>query len=165
MKLGILADSHDNLPAIRYWTEYYNQVSADVLLHAGDFISPFTVPELDRFDGPVYGVFGNNDGDRSTLEAKAQGTNVTFREAPTTLDLTQCSILMSHKPSDLPEDYGNVDLVIHGHTHERKWNGTSRPPVANPGESGGWLSETSSSLFVKTNGEDIKYDFELVPSP
>lgn len=165
MQLGIIADSHDNLDALKYWVEYFEQAGSDVLVHAGDLISPFMVPVLDQFTGPVYAVFGNNDGDRETLKSKAQGTDVTFRDPPTTLDLTECTLEVAHKPSSLSEEPSDeVDLRIHGHTHERRWE-AGPVPVVNPGESGGWLSETSSGLTVTTDGRDLDHDFHLVPRP
>jgi putative phosphoesterase len=166
MKLGVMADSHDNLDALEYWVDYFAQNDVDVLIHAGDLVSPFTVPVLGQFPGPVYAVFGNNDGDRETLKAKAEGLDVTFREPPTTLDLTECTLEVAHKPSVLSEEpREDLDLQVHGHTHERRWKGSDTVPVANPGESGGWLSGTSSALTVYTGGRELDYDFQLVPKP
>ncbi len=166
MKLGILADTHDNLDAVAYWMEYFNQQEADVLLHAGDFIAPFVIPELDRFQGPVYGVFGNNDGDLQTLKKKAHGTDVTLSEPYERLELSGLVFGMAHKPSDFPETFSSdVTLYVHGHTHSRKWDHDSPVPVANPGEAGGWLSGTSSALTVRTNGSQLNHEFHLVPAP
>lgn len=166
MKIGILADTHDNLDAVTYWMEYFNQAEADVLIHAGDFVAPFVMPVLDRFQGPVYGVFGNNDGDRETLKKKAEGTDVTLRQAYERLELSGAVLGVAHKPSDLPDNQSSdVMLYVHGHTHERKWNDNSSVPVVNPGEAGGWLTGTSSALTVTTGASPIDYQFHLVPSP
>lgn len=166
MKLGVMADSHDNLDALEYWVEFFDQAGAEVIVHAGDFVSPFTVPVLSKFSGPVHGVFGNNDGDRETLKTKARGTDVTFRDPPTTLDLGDCTLQVAHKPSVLPENSpSDVDLRVHGHTHERRWDPSGSVPVANPGESGGWLSGTSSALTVDIDGGEFVHEFHLVPKP
>ncbi|MFB6345836.1 MAG: YfcE family phosphodiesterase [bacterium] len=166
MIIGIISDTHDNLDALRYWIDYFNQEDVDVLLHAGDVISPFCVSALSSFEGSVYVTFGNNDGDRETLKKKAEDTEVHFKESPVTLDLTECTVAMSHKPSDLPDDVsGSVDLMIHGHTHERREDWSSDVPVVNPGEAGGWITGTSSVALAETADDTIYLDFELVPSP
>lgn len=166
MLIGLMADSHDNLDALEYWVEYFNHRDADVLLHAGDVISPFCVPVLDDFTNSVYVTFGNNDGDRETLRAQAEGTDVNFKEGPVTLDLTESTVLMSHKPADLPEKSPpEVDLLVHGHTHERRFTKESSPPVVNPGEAGGWLSGTSSAALVTAQSNTLDLSFELVPAP
>lgn len=166
MKLGVMADSHDNLDALEYWVQYFNQENVDVVLHAGDLISPFCVPTLDEFDGSVYVTFGNNDGDRETLRDMAEDTDVQFRDPPVTLDLTECTVTMAHKPSNLPDQFqASVDLAVHGHTHARKLNTDTDPVLVNPGEAGGWLSGTSSALTVTVGDGEVRPEFELVPAP
>ena len=46
MKIGMMADTHDNLNNIKKAVEIFNQEKIDLLLHAGDFVSPFTAREL-----------------------------------------------------------------------------------------------------------------------
>ncbi len=166
MQVAVLADSHDNIDALSYWIDYYNNLEADVLLHAGDLISPFTVSELVDFDGPVHVVFGNNDGDRQTLREQAEGTNVKFYNPTSQIELEGGLVCMSHKPSSLPApEETEAELLIHGHTHLREWSTQETVPVANPGEAGGWLSGTSSSLIVDINETVVDHQFNLIPSP
>ena len=42
IKIGIIADTHDNLPNIEKAVETFNKGNIDLLFHAGDFVSPFT---------------------------------------------------------------------------------------------------------------------------
>jgi len=166
MKIGIIADTHDNLDAVTYWMEFFNEKGADALLHAGDFVAPFVIPELDRFQGPIYGVFGNNDGDRETLKKKAKGTDVTLCKAYEQLELSGAVFGVAHKPSGLSRDHSSdVTLYVHGHTHERMWNDNGSVPVVNPGEAGGWLTGTSSVLIVTNDNNRIDYEFHMVPAP
>lgn len=166
MLIGVMADSHDNLDALEHWVNYFNHHDADVLLHAGDVISPFCVPVLEGFNNAVYVTFGNNDGDRETLRDKAEGTHVNFREPPVTLDLTEGTVVMCHKPTNLPvEPDSDVDLLVHGHTHERRLEDESSPVTLNPGEAGGWLSGTSSAALVDVDSDGLDVEFTLEPAP
>lgn len=164
MKVGVLADSHDNVRAIRYLVQWFDQQGTEALVHAGDFVSPFTVPELANFPGPVRGVFGNNDGDRETIRAQAEGTSVEITEAPHRLTLGGREWLVSHRPEDLPETIPSaVDVVVHGHTHVRERERRDGHLLVNPGEAGGWLTECTSAALLDT--EDLSCDFHLVPAP
>ncbi len=159
---GVLADTHDNLRAIDYWVRRLQLAGASAIIHAGDFIAPFTIEGLAAFEGPVYGVFGNNDGDRSTLLSKAEGTDVRLEEPPATFDCDELRVTVTHKPSVLPDSTGpDIDLLIHGHTHQPRWE--SHVPMLNPGEAGGWVTGVSHAALVRTDPLDVS--FHTVPAP
>lgn len=164
MNLAVMSDSHDNLDAIEYFVNFFNESEADVVLHAGDFISPFTIPPLAEFEGRVIGVFGNNDGDHETLRSQAEDTRVELYEPPHEFTLDDLDCVMAHKPNDLPvDDTESFDLMVHGHTHERSVSRRDDCLILNPGECGGWLSSTSSGCLYELENDSVKT--ELVPAP
>lgn len=164
MKLAIMSDTHDNLRAVKYFVEFFNEMEAEALLHAGDFISPFTIPALAKFRGPVVGVFGNNDGDRETLRDRAEGTSVDLYQAPHEFTFGDCQGIMAHRPVDLPDSTPTeTDLVIHGHTHEPLVENQEDHIRVNPGEAGGWLTDTSRAILFDTASKSITP--EMVPAP
>jgi len=63
MIIGIFGDTHDHIPYIRKAVEVLAHEEAGIVLHAGDYIAPFVIPEIAKAGVPVVGVFGNNDGD------------------------------------------------------------------------------------------------------
>jgi len=67
MKIGIISDTHDNLLQIKKAVDIFNQEKVDLVLHAGDFVSPFTALEFKNLNCSLKGVFGNNDGDKILL--------------------------------------------------------------------------------------------------
>ena len=73
MKIGIIADTHDNLPQIKKAVEIFNREKIELVLHAGDFVSPFTFLEFKNLNCSLKGVFGNNDGDKLYLQEKFKG--------------------------------------------------------------------------------------------
>jgi len=164
MSLAILADTHDNLPALQYFVEYYREQNVQRMIHAGDLISPFMVPVLEKLNCPVDVVFGNNDGDRQTLRQKAKDTSVEFHEAPYTFKTDDCYFLVSHRPEDLPETIPDrIDYVIHGHTHQPLFEEKEECTWINPGEAGGWLHGVSRG--VQLHLETGTIDVEVVPRP
>ena len=72
MRVGLLADTHDHLPAVRALVGQLVDRGAEMLLHAGDFCSPFILETLHEAGLPIVGVFGRNDGDRDGLVAAAR---------------------------------------------------------------------------------------------
>ena len=72
MKIGVISDTHDHLTNISKAIKIFNERNIDVLIHCGDFVSPFTFRVFDDLIPSIknnfYGVFGNNDGDRVFLK-------------------------------------------------------------------------------------------------
>ena len=68
MKIGIIADTHDNLPAIDRAIERLNQEEVQLVLHAGDYVAGFSVLRFKPLHARMIGIFGNNDGDHEFLE-------------------------------------------------------------------------------------------------
>ncbi len=148
MKIGIMADSHDNLPAIAAAVGLLAARGTEVLIHAGDFVSPFAVKEILRFPGEIYGVFGNNDGEVRGIE-KIWG-HVYF--APVLLELGGVRIVVSHREKDLSRaPWENIDVRIFGHTHKAEIR-KGAPLEINPGETGGWLTGRRTLAILETEG-------------
>ena len=57
MKIGVLADTHDNLGAIAVAVEFFNREGVGHVLHAGDFVAPFAINALGELQCPLTGVF------------------------------------------------------------------------------------------------------------
>ncbi|MDD9973593.1 MAG: metallophosphoesterase family protein, partial [Candidatus Poribacteria bacterium] len=39
MKLGVMSDSHDNIPNVKRAVALFNEIGVDLVVHAGDFIA------------------------------------------------------------------------------------------------------------------------------
>jgi len=135
--IGLMADSHDNLVAIRKAVEIFNQLSCSLVVHAGDIIAPFAAQELGNLRCPVKAVFGNCDGEK-------EGLVQVFKEigeiAPAPMRFKQGNLrfLISHYPVDGPGSQ-DTDVLVFGHTHRSEVNRNGNLLVVNPGEAGGWL--------------------------
>jgi putative phosphoesterase len=79
MKLAVISDTHDNIKNLETAIAKINKSGAEILLHCGDLCSPFVIESLTLFNGPVHIVFGNNEGDRFTIEKVASNfSNITL---------------------------------------------------------------------------------------
>lgn len=153
MKIGVLSDSHDNLPNIRKAVEVFSKNGVEALIHGGDFCSPFTLAEFKPlFDKGIrmHAVFGNNDGDRVLLVRRA-GDSCTFSDGTCIVTLDSRKIVVLHYP-DLGEDLfrlGAYDLVIYGHNHQVRVEGDEKK-LLNPGTCSGYLARSATVAIVET---------------
>ncbi|NYT05852.1 MAG: metallophosphoesterase [Methanomicrobiales archaeon] len=155
MLVGIISDTHDHLPLVRAAVGFFNSHGAELVLHAGDFISPFVIPELAQCTMPVVGVFGNNDGDRALLLAKCAETgNVSIRGSFAEVDAGGFLIGLVHGHEK--ELLGSLvrscafDCIVHGHTHEAGSYRVGEMLVVNPGEACGYLSGSATLALLDT---------------
>lgn len=145
--IGVIADTHDNMPAIRKAVELFNSREVDLVLHAGDFVSPFTARVFRELKAPIKGVFGNNDGDPVTLNKFFQGI---AEISPGWIKIKHSDkiIYLTHCP--LPGPPAECDLYIFGHTHE-VFIKKEKPLIVNPGECAGWLSDRHTVALIDLN--------------
>ena len=148
MNLGVMSDSHDNVPAVRAAVEAFRRHGVEAVVHAGDFISPFAVAPLAELGCPVHGVLGNNDGERLVLAERFRALG---ELQPNLLDLELGGrrIAAVHYPElAIPLAASDrFDLVIYGHTHEIDER-RDRALLLNPGEVGGWLTGRKTVAVV-----------------
>ena len=142
MKIGIMADSHDNLPKIEAAVDVFNQQAVDLVIHAGDLIAPFTADSFLKLQAQLVAVFGNNDGEVLGLDRRFEGR---IHKPPYLLLFHDLKILICHEPVAFDILTSNIfyDAIIYGHTHEHDVQG-HRPWIINPGETCGWLTGFST---------------------
>lgn len=137
MLVGVIADSHDNLPKLRAAVELLRRCGAEHILHAGDFVAPFAVKVLVDAGIPFTGVFGNNDGERTGIARMTPN----IHEPPYAFELGGRRIVLTHELERVSEAArARADVVVFGHTHEAEVEGQSLL-LLNPGEVCGWLTE------------------------
>jgi len=147
MKLGIISDTHDNVPMIKKAVEFFNSADVDLVLHAGDYVSPFSLKPFFLLECDFMGVWGNNDGDKIALQNMAQGK---IENSPHIETYGQKKILLGHYFETLEALVTSqvFYLIIYGHTHKPEIRQDGDTLVVNPGECGGWLEGRSTIAVV-----------------
>ena len=156
MKLGVMSDSHDNIPNVKRAVELFNQIGVDLVVHAGDFIAPFAIDPLADLNCRVVGVFGNNDGERVVLVKKFEAIGEVHPNLAS-VTLGNQSIAVMHYPElAIPiSKSGDYDIVVYGHTHKVDVN-TDNALLLNPGETGGWTTGKATVAVVDLEVRDAK---------
>lgn len=157
MLLGLISDTHDNLPIVDRVVKRLNREDVRLVLHAGDYIAPFVIPKFKELKGQLIGVFGNNDGDRRLLRKKSNeldGLEIRGNFAETFTAGLRIGLLHGDEEELLKAliNSGRFDAVVHGHTHKAEVHRIGKTLVVNPGEACGYLSgESTIALFDTDN--------------
>lgn len=139
MIVGVLSDSHDNLVELKKALDILQAEGAEFIIHAGDYVAPFSVQLLAELPIPWRGVLGNNDGEIVGILQKSEGkVSGPFLE----IEERGFRIWVSHyyQPAKWAFASGHFDLVVFGHTHEAIVKEEGRSILLNPGEVCGLLS-------------------------
>ena len=154
--VGIIADTHDNRPAIQKAVEIFNYRGVGLVVHAGDMISPFTILDFKKLDCPMEIVFGNNDGERVGL-AGAFKDSGTLLPGPREFTFGGRRFLLMHEDGCVAAaaQSETVDIIVYGHTHDIDVR-QGPPLVINPGEAGGWLRGRSTIGIVDLESLDVE---------
>lgn len=145
MNIGILSDTHDNLPKIEKAVGLFNRNKVDFVLHAGDFVAPFTIPKLKKLKCDWQGVFGNNDGERNGLVRISEGR---IKDGPLRIKLEGKKIILTHDINAIDPSSEEAEVIIFGHTHKPEIKELNSRLIINPGECGGWLSGSSTVAIL-----------------
>lgn len=145
MRIGIVSDTHNNLKNCRRIVELFNNASVERVIHTGDITQAKTIEVFAKLDAPMYGVYGNNDQERESLEAAVEQFDFHFIDPPLNLSWAGRELLVVHDPLEiaLPEG-GRFDVILHGHTHQLTIERHDTSLVFNPGECAGIMDGFNS---------------------
>ena len=155
MLIGLIADTHDNLPMVDKAVRRLNEENVGLVLHAGDYVAGFVVPRFEELKAKLIGVFGNNDGDHELLRKRFSENNrleLRGNFAEITADGLKIALLHGGDEELLEAliNQESFDVVVHGHTHIREIRRKGKTLVVNPGEVCGYLTGKSTLALLDT---------------
>jgi len=158
MKVGLMADTHDRLPAIKDLIGVMLSKGVSLVMHAGDYCAPFSLEPFNDANMALLGIFGRNDGDPEGLKATAaRGVGMELYESPHSFEVSGQRILIVH-------DLGEVNrrsieqhrFVVHGFTHKQETITRGDTLVINPGEACGWLTGNCTAAILDLETSEIE---------
>ncbi|MGQ0539934.1 MAG: YfcE family phosphodiesterase [Gemmatimonadaceae bacterium] len=164
MLVGLLADTHCRVPAIRAIIALMAERGVHLVLHAGDYCAPFALLPFQEASMALAGVFGRNDGDREGLRAVAQQSmGIELYESPHSLELAGQRILIVHDIQDVgTRSIEGHAIVLHGQTHREEMKTRGDSLIVNPGEGCGWLHGAPSAAILDLETKHL--DFFKLPN-
>lgn len=163
MLIGLISDTHDNLSFVEKAVNRLNEAKVELVLHAGDYTSPFTIAKFKALKCRVVGVFGNNDGDHALLRKRfAETQNCEVRGRFAEIDAQGFKIALHHgDETELQNalvNCGGFDCVVSGHTHIPVNKIRGKTLVICPGEVCGYLSGKATIALLDT----AKHEAQIV---
>jgi len=153
--IGLISDTHDNLPMVDRAVRKLNEENVELVLHAGDYVAGFVIPRFGQLKARLIGVFGNNDGDHELLK-KMFGENKRLELRGNFAEITADALRIALLHGGDTELLGalisqeSFDVVVHGHTHAAEIHRKGRTLVVNPGEVCGYLTGMSTLALFDT---------------
>jgi len=163
MLVGLIADTHDNLPMVDKAIKKLKEENVELVLHAGDYVAPFVIPKFMDLHTKLIGVFGNNDGDRELLRRRfneQKGLEIRGNFAQITVESVNIALLHGSEEELLKAliDCETFDVVVYGHSHKAEVYRKGKTLVVNPGEVCGYLTCKSTIALLDT----IKCEAKIV---
>ena len=139
-RIGVVSDTHNNLRSCRRIVQLFNAANVDAVFHTGDITQAKTLEVFGGLAMPLYGVFGNNDQERESLERAAAAFGFHFQDPPFQAVWARQRIVAVHDPLEFPPALRSAcDLALHGHTHLTRIERSDGCLVFNPGECAGHM--------------------------
>lgn len=158
MRVGIIADTHDRVPAVADLVDRMIAGGASLIMHAGDHCSPFSLVPVNKASIPMLGVFGRNDGDHEGLSAMAShGVGTELYESPHSFEVAGKQIMIVHDLGEVTQrSIEQHQFVFHGCSHQVEMKSRGDTLLLNPGEACGWLYGASTAAIVDLATREVE---------
>ena len=154
MRIGIISDTHtDSIKDIP--DRLLDELSrVDLIIHAGDYTGKSLLDDLRKL-GPLRGVYGNIDGPEIRRELPAIDI----------IDAGGFRIGLNHPseggpPSTIEErlrrKFENVQVIIHGHSHQTKNELKNGILFFNPGSATGTFPARKKTYGILTVEKEVR---------
>ena len=150
MKIGILSDTHGNIPVVASAVIRFRSAGVDAVFHCGDIGSFDVLSELSALGVPVHAVLGNVDAYGADLKFFPTNVGVHLHGRFGEVELAGTRIALLH--SDDRRRFsqcvhsGKYELVLSGHSHEVHDYTEGATRCINPGTAGRGAPHTCAVL-------------------
>ncbi|HHB91779.1 MAG TPA: metallophosphoesterase [Thioploca sp.] len=169
MKIGIVSDSHDNIPSLCAAIADAKYRGAEAILHCGDIVAPSTLGKVQQYGLPLHVIHGNNNGDLYVLSKLSNTSNskIFYYGQDASFTLNEKRIFIVHYPhyARAMAITGDYDLVCCGHSHNISVKNIinskgTETIVCNPGTVGG-VGAPVTYLFGDLESMTFKFQQEI----
>ncbi len=159
MLIGLISDTHDRVPAVAELLNQMVERGVGMVLHAGDYCSPFALKPFQDANVALAGVFGRNDGDPEGLRAfAAQGMGLELFESPHSLTIGEHKILLVHDIGDVAARSVKAHhVVVHGNEHQQSMKTRGDTLIINPGEACGWIHGAPTAAVLDLDSKHVEF--------
>jgi putative phosphoesterase len=150
MLIGIISDTHDNANNMIKAFDIFNNKKVDIILHLGDWVSPFMLRFCKYSNTKIISIFGNNEHDRYRYPEKVKlfEVNVEFVGETAELEFEDKKLFLCHgkNKEEIISAISSkkYDLVLSGDSHLSKIEHIEKTIHVNPGSTCGIKNEDTN---------------------
>jgi uncharacterized protein len=159
MRIGIIADTHDNLANTKRAAQWLSKEKIETIIHCGDIFKPETIEEIQKElkDAKIHIIFTPADAsfckipENSFSKLKNVKTWTNFG----VLKIDNIKIGFCHFPEVAQELVGSqeYDFVFYGHTHKPWLQKTGKTNLINPGNLAGIFYRATFAIYDSDTGK------------
>jgi putative phosphoesterase len=154
MKIGILSDTHGNLPITGKCVAVFRRYRVAAVFHCGDIGSFDVLKKLGELQIPVHAVLGNVDQFSNDWKYAPRPDGLQLHGRFGEIDLAEKCIALLHSDDrarfNACETSGDYDFVLTGHSHEFHDFMHENTRCINPGTAGRGPPDTCAVLDLKS---------------
>ena len=148
MRIGLMSDSHDRVPAVAELLRLMMDGGVGMVLHAGDYCAPFVLRPFEETKLSFAGLL--------TRAQSAFGTELF--DSPHSFEIGGQRLLLVHDIGDVQQrSIESHAIVIHGGTHKQEMKSRGDTLIVNPGEACGWLFGTPSAAILDLDTKQVEF--------
>ena len=159
MKVGLISDTHDNLAMVQRAFELFESEGVESVVHAGDWVAPFTARKFQAYSGRLFGSYGNNDGEVIGLSRVFRDMDAVVKGEFTEFELDGERIAVMHGTYppvlEAVARSGDYPVIITGHTHVPRVEREKDVLLVNPGEACGYLYGRCTVGIMDTREREV----------
>ena len=173
MKVCVISDTHDRVEYLHAAIEDAKVRGAEIVLHCGDLIAPYTLRQTHTLGLPIHVIHGNNKGDLAAMcrLASKPESLINYHGRDASLEMGGKKIFLIHFPeyAEAMALTGKWDLICCGHNHRckiesiRHADGDGSPLLVNPGSASG-LGRVQPT-YVFGNLETMEFEIIDIQEP
>ena len=157
MRIGIVSDTHNMLRNVERMVGIFDAAGVERVIHTGDITQAKTLGVFSHMRADLFGVYGNNDLERESLDAACARHGQGFVDPPLRLEWAGRKIVVVHDPLELrPHLLQGCDVALHGHDHRLRIDRDDGVLVVNPGECAGHLPGHNAVCVLDLEQLEVK---------
>ena len=155
MKIGVISDSHDNVPNIETAIKYFKERGITTVIHCGDVCAPSVMKFIaEQFGDTMHLVYGNVDGDQKKMEELAKNlSTLTIHGEVGRIEIDNKKIGFVHYPWEAEKlaESGQYDVIFYGHDHKAWTKKIGDTLLFNPGTLAGLFAKPTFAVYDTIN--------------
>jgi putative phosphoesterase len=166
MRIGVFADAHDHVDNVRRSVVVFNELECELVLFAGDFVSPLVLPPLRKLHCPLIACLGDNDGNEIGIAGGMRIIGTLGRPPFCVVVPKGPKILLTHQLESVRGCLGGAEVIVWAHTHKPSIaRDRSGRLLLNPGEASGWVFRKPTVAWFDSKSLDAEIVFLPEPGP